>query len=91
MKKSMLCVFVIIVLTVDSCAFIRPAIHTLNDIARALCERSVSDSDKSALGGMTAKDWCAIQANLDPFIRALTVAQKDAMQKTGLNRQEVKP
>ena len=71
--------------------FIRPVVRGLNDIARALCEQTVAESDKAALGGMKAADWCAIQSNLDPFIRALTVAQKDAMQKTGLKREEVKP
>lgn len=89
MKKIMLCVFVLFAFS--ACAalpFIRPVVRGLNDIARALCEQSVAESDKAELGGMTAEKWCQVQANLDPFIRALTVAQKDAMQKTGLNRED---
>jgi hypothetical protein len=66
-------------------------VRGLNDIARALCEQTVAESDKAALGGMKAADWCAIQANLDPFIRALTVAKEQAAQKTGLKHEEAKP
>jgi len=66
-------------------SFTCPRLHS--DLARALCEQTVAESDKAALGGMKAADWCAIQANIDPFIRALTVAKEQAAQKTGLKRE----
>lgn len=57
----------------SGCAFWKPVAKTTNEVARVLCEEYATGRDTA---GMSVKDWCKIQRNLDPFLDAVTGLEK---------------
>lgn len=63
----------------------KPAVRTINDIARNLCHLSAQQAGGEEALGMSPEDWCVIRKNLDPFIREVTSAQAAASNASGLS------
>ena len=68
-------IIVIAAIALSSCAFWKPAVKTVNQVARLLCIEAYGDPATTA---MTAEDWCNVHENLYPFIEAVTSAQAGA-------------
>lgn len=64
------------------CALIRPAVHTVNDIARDLCEL-VAAENVGQLQGFSPAEFCEIHDNAAPFIENVTAAQRTAGDAVG--------
>ena len=80
--KKLLVLFVLL----TACSWFGPAIRTALDIERALCELTAAEQPPDRLGGMTAQEWCAVEANVEPFIDEVTAAKQGAAQKAGFSR-----
>lgn len=71
-------------LTMLGCAALKTAARTANDIAHDACGLFAAEN-KAALG-MSVEDWCAVQANLDPFLDSILSAQRTSAQRMGIAR-----
>jgi len=83
MKKVLV---VLAILCITGCAWFGPAVRTALDIARRLCELTAAEQPASKLGGLTAEDWCAIEANVEPFLYEVLAAKQGAARKAGFSR-----
>lgn len=68
--------FALVVSTVLSACFLKPAARTANDLARATCE-TFADARERQLG-MSAEQWCGLHDNLDPFLQTILAAERRA-------------
>ncbi len=68
----------------SGCSAIKPVVRTADDAATILCQLEASKAPKSQLTGLSAKEWCALKENLQPFIDAVLTAQKAGAAKSGL-------
>ena len=80
----------VVLVLVAGCAWFGPAVRTALDIARALCELTAAEQPAQKLGGMTAQEWCAIEANVEPFVDEITAAKQAAAGKAGFSREPAK-
>jgi hypothetical protein len=69
------------------CATLKDIGRTANDAARILCEL-VASEQKESLNGLSPKEWCDIQKNLDPFISEVLSAKQRSEDKLGFSREQ---
>lgn len=81
MMKSAALLVVGFVVAQVACAAIKPVVRTLADVASLACEE-LAAQNVDQLKGLSAKDWCAIERNLEPFVDALLAAK----QQSGLGK-----
>lgn len=67
---------VVATLAVQSCAATKTVVKTANDIAHEACNVFASAREREL--GMTAADWCNLQANLEPFLDVILSAERKA-------------
>lgn len=60
----------------SGCAGVKAVAKTANDIAHEAC--SVFASAREPQLGMSASDWCSLQANLEPFLDVVLSAERKA-------------
>lgn len=84
--KTINAAVLITILTLSGCALFGPAVRTALDIARELCELTAAEQGEGKLGGMSAAEWCAIEANIEPFVDEVLAAKNAASQKAGFAR-----
>jgi hypothetical protein len=85
-EKIMVLIVVMYVVTLGfiGCATLKDIGRTANDAARILCEL-VATEQKESLSGLSPKQWCDIQKNLDPFIREVLSAKQRSEEKLGFS------
>jgi hypothetical protein len=82
----MILCFVLVSALFTGCATVKKIVKSVDQIAFNLCVTTVLDDSRytASLGGMTAEDWCALEANLHPFIQWVTSAQQRAALEAGI-------
>jgi hypothetical protein len=81
-----LAVSIAIAFTLGGCAAFKKTARTLNDAARVFCEVFASDNKGQLPDGMSPREWCQIQKNLDPFIDTLLSAKPGLQREMGWSR-----
>lgn len=77
-----------------ACGIFKAVTKTANDIAREWCEETYGIvhnnkiyeyeiHDKDQKYNMTAKEWCKIQENIQPFIDVLTISEMKIRRENG--------
>ena len=82
--KFKLCILVL-ALSLTSCGAAGLIVHTVTDIATALCEEAAAENVQ-ALGGISVQKWCTIEENIAPFIDAVVMSKQKASEKAGLKK-----
>ncbi len=68
----------------QGCASVKPILKGIDSAATLLCLGAASKAPKEQLAGLSAKEWCAVKRNLQPFIDAALAAQRAGAEQTGL-------
>ena len=74
MMLPMKTVLVLSVVSVLACAEVKPVARTVNDVARQACE--VAFGAQELPQGISVKDLCDKQEDLQPFINSILAAQQ---------------
>lgn len=62
-----------------ACAAIKPVVRTMNDIAEDLCHTTFAAHPESMPAGISVEDLCHARDVIDPFLRQVLAAQREAL------------
>ncbi len=87
-RRTIMVLPLVIALGLGGCAFwnetAKPVLRTIFDFAHGLCLLSASEQDATSRDGLTPDQFCAIEANVRPFVEQVLRAKQAASAKAGL-------